>query len=116
MKDRIIRGDSVLHYSFQAISSNYILFLLFPYTCFWKEEAEQETSNQFSRMLCNTGSDWEGKKHYLELSQEIWHQESVKLWKSTEDWQGRENFAEPSGIKQNQMHPIERSWQKQLQF
>lgn len=71
MKDRIIRGDSVLHYSFQAISSNYILFLLFPYTCFWKEEAEQETSNQFSRMLCNTGSDWEGKKHYLELSQEI---------------------------------------------
>lgn len=71
MKDRIIRGDSVLHYSFQAISSNYILFLLFPYTCFWKEEAEQETSNQFSRMLCNTGSDWEGKKHYLALSQEI---------------------------------------------
>lgn len=44
MKDHIIRAVSVLHYSFQAISSNCIVFLLFPYTCFWKEEAKQEAS------------------------------------------------------------------------
>lgn len=62
----------MLHDSFQAISSNNILHFNIPLHLLLKGRRKARSlTNQFSRMLCNTGSDWEReKKHHLVLSQE----------------------------------------------
>lgn len=78
----------MLHDSFQAISSNNILHFNIPLHLLLKGRRKARSlTNQFSRMLCNTGSDWEKrKKTPLGVKSRNWHQESLRLWKkSTED-------------------------------